>query len=65
MGLVKGRKAAKCAALVELLGSADNPKRLFTGNLVKTRAIIEYQSGLKTMPKAGKEACATMIEVLK
>lgn len=65
VGLVKGRKAAKCAALVELLGSADNPKRLFTGNLVKTRAIIEYQSGLKTMPKAGKEACATMIELLK
>lgn len=65
VGLVKERKAAKCVALAELLESVANPKRLFAGYLIKIRVIVEQQAGLKTMPKAGKKACARIIELLK
>lgn len=63
--LIKKRTARKCVPLVEIVSESANPKRLFAGNLLRIRETIKHHANLKSMPKAGKDACTRLLDLLK
>lgn len=63
--LVETHRAYNCSALAEIISTINNPKHLLSGHLKKTKEILRHQAKLQHMPKAGKRACAEILDLLK